>query len=250
MTPRSMRRAIERKARKKDLRESRTTEPKTMEQLEADFQAYNSTPLGLTTSQRQIAANRENARLSTGPSTPQGKRNSSMNAVKTGLTGRTVLLPADDAAIYERHIARFMQDHKPQSDRESELVQSMADSQWRMNRVPSLEAGIYAKGRLELADQFATHELATAKALIEAEIFLKYQKELKNLGVQEGRLRRQYEKDSAELKALQSERKEAEKAPAPLTYPQNGFEFANADSSSLEPHLGIENPLLDLAEAA
>ncbi|MGA8598820.1 MAG: hypothetical protein WB676_29225 [Bryobacteraceae bacterium] len=48
----------------------------------------------------QIAANQANAQLSTGPTSETGKAKSSLNAVKTGLTGRTVLLPGDDAAIY------------------------------------------------------------------------------------------------------------------------------------------------------
>ncbi|MBV8808776.1 MAG: hypothetical protein JO033_08885 [Acidobacteriaceae bacterium] len=45
----------------------------------------------------QIKANRENAKLSTGSKTESGKAKSSLNAVKTGLTGRTVLLSGDDA---------------------------------------------------------------------------------------------------------------------------------------------------------
>ncbi|MBV9938821.1 MAG: hypothetical protein JO150_09975 [Acidobacteriaceae bacterium] len=42
-------------------------------------------------SERRLAANRANAQWSTGPQTPEGKAKSSLNAVKTGLTGRTVL---------------------------------------------------------------------------------------------------------------------------------------------------------------
>lgn len=49
---------------------------------------------------KRLAANRANARLSTGPTSPAGKTKSSLNAVKTGLTGRTVLLPAENAAAY------------------------------------------------------------------------------------------------------------------------------------------------------
>ena len=51
-------------------------------------------------SPKQLAANQANSQLSTGPKTPEGKATSSLNAVKTGLTGRTVLLPGDDAAAY------------------------------------------------------------------------------------------------------------------------------------------------------
>ena len=42
-------------------------------------------------SEARLAANRENAQKSTGPKTPEGKAKSSLNAVKCGLTGNTVL---------------------------------------------------------------------------------------------------------------------------------------------------------------
>ena len=58
-------------------------------------------------SEAQTLANQKNAQLSTGPTTPDGKNRSSHNAVKTGLTGQTVLLPSDDAAAYQAHIARL-----------------------------------------------------------------------------------------------------------------------------------------------
>ena len=44
----------------------------------------------------QVTANRANSLLSTGPKTEAGKARSATNALKTGLTGRTVLLPGDD----------------------------------------------------------------------------------------------------------------------------------------------------------
>ena len=99
----------------------------------------------------QIHANQANARLSTGPKTSDGKAKSSLNAVKTGLTGRTVLLPGDDAAKYEQHVQRFFKKYKPTED-ENALVQAIADTEWRLLRIPSLETGIYAIGRRELAE--------------------------------------------------------------------------------------------------
>ena len=106
----------------------------------------------------QIAANQANALLSTGPTSAAGKAKSSLNAVKTGLTGRTVLLPSEDAALYEQHVTRFMQQYEPVGDEEQTLVQSLADTQWRLLRIPSLEAGIYALGRLEFAELFASED--------------------------------------------------------------------------------------------
>ncbi|HEX9841636.1 MAG TPA: hypothetical protein VGC20_02755 [bacterium] len=44
-------------------------------------------------SKKQIAANRRNAKKSTGPRPPEGKAASAQNAVKHGLLSRTPLLP-------------------------------------------------------------------------------------------------------------------------------------------------------------
>jgi hypothetical protein len=49
----------------------------------------------------QLAANRENAQKSTGPTSEEGKARIRFNAVATGLTGRTVCLRTDDAALYK-----------------------------------------------------------------------------------------------------------------------------------------------------
>ena len=163
-------------------------------------------------SQAQLAANQKNAQLSTGPTSETGKAKSSLNAVKTGLTGRTVLLPGDDAALYEAHIARFVERFQPASPDEQNLVQGLADTEWRLLRIPALEAGIYALGRLELSEVFPNEELAVRNQLIEAKIFLTYQRQLNNLSIQENRLRRQREKDTAALKEMQEKRRRQAKA--------------------------------------
>jgi hypothetical protein len=154
----------------------------------------------------QTRANRANALLSTGPTTPEGKAKSSLNAVKTGLTGRTVLLPGDDVEVYEAHMERFRSEHQPVGDKEASLVQSIADAEWRLLRIPSLEAGIYALGRLEFAPLFANEDEVVRASLADAKTFLIYQKQLNNLSVQEGRLRRQRDADIRALKEEQAER--------------------------------------------
>jgi hypothetical protein len=160
----------------------------------------------------QLAANRANAQLSSGPTSSEGKAKVSHNALKTGLTGRTVLLPSDDVAAYPAQVARILQQFAPASDEEKRLTQSLADTLWRLERIPSLEAGIYAIGRRELAAQFSDEEdEAVRKAMIEAQIFLSYRRDLNNLSVQEARLRRQYEKDEAELQRLAAQREQAAK---------------------------------------
>jgi hypothetical protein len=154
-------------------------------------------------SESRVAANRANAQLSSGPRTVAGKAVSSMNAVKTGLTGRTVLLPSDDVEAYRQHIAAYENEYKPVGVRESELVQSLADLQWRLQRIPGLEMAIYARGRDEFAAQFEELDPSVRSARIDLEIFIQYEKPLRNLQLQEGRLRRHRQKDLAELRELQ-----------------------------------------------
>ena len=96
---------------------------------------------------QQLAANRANAQLSSGPTSSEGKAKVSHNALKTGLTGRTVLLPSEDVAVYQAHVERIFKQFSPLEDEEKRLAQSLADTLWRLERIPSLEAGIYAIGR-------------------------------------------------------------------------------------------------------
>ena len=183
----------------------------------------------------QVAASRINGALSHGPTSDTGKATSSLNALRTGLTGRTVLLPSEDAALYEAHLTRFREQYKPVGDQELALVQSLADTEWRLARIPSLETGIFALGRMEFADLFPEYDEDSRKILIEAKTYLAYQRQLNNLCIQEGRLRRQAEKDLAALQALQQPRLQASQARLNLSVRRNqqeqfdpealGFEF-------------------------
>jgi hypothetical protein len=190
----------------------------------------------------RLIANRANAQLSTGPRTPEGKAKSSLNAVKTGLTGRTVLLPTDDVEVYQQHVARYSETYKPEGDREKELTQSLADIQWRLNRIPVLEMGIYAMGHREFATQFESEDPSLRKALIETQTFLAYQRQLNNLSIQESRLRRQYDKDLAELIRLQQDRAKKKQALAALDKDAkpSGFEFSTEAVKAASPP--IQNP--------
>ena len=166
-----------------------------------------------TASAAQFAANRTNAQSSQGPTSPEGKAKSSMNAVKTGLTARAVLLPSDDAAIYQQHLDSHFKQFTPATDEEKSLVQTIADFEWRLLRIMPLEAGIYAIGMRELAGLFPEESNPLNRAaLIQAQIFLTYRKDLTNLSLQERRLRNQRDTDIAQLERLQSARRTKEAA--------------------------------------
>ena len=190
------------------------------------------------------AANQANAQLSSGPRTEEGKAKSSLNAVKSALTGRTVLLPTDDVAEYQHFCASFEQELRPVGQQESELVQSIADSYWRIRRIGTLEMAIFAQGYIQFADQFDKEDPAARRGLIELHTFLHYEKQLRNLQLQEARLQRRREKDSIELRQLQKDRNQREKTELqnaaklylaakhdqqPFDPADRGFEFSIAD---------------------
>jgi hypothetical protein len=126
------------------------------------------------------------------------------------------------------------------------LVQSLADTEWRLQRIPSLEMGIYALGRLEFADVFPDQDEAVRIHLIEAKIFLAYKKDLSNLNLQEARLRRQREKDEARLKEVQALRRQQEEAAAQPRLDQDAKLYIQAvhegKSEEWEPERAIASP--------
>jgi hypothetical protein len=204
----------------------------------------------------QVAANRQNAQLSSGPATSEGKNRSSHNAVKTGLTGQTVLLSTDNVEAYQTHIARIEKQFEPATDEERTLVQAIADTEWRLLRIPSLEAGILAVGRSKLADLYPNEaDPATRACFIEAEVQIAYRKDLSNLALQETRLRRHRTLDTEKLTSLQTARKHADSPrqnmPLAVRMYENatksghtfvpelfGFEFSLAE---IEHHIDLEN---------
>jgi hypothetical protein len=188
-------------------------------------------------------ANAANAQHSTGPKTEEGKRIASHNALKTGLTGRTVLLPTDDVAAFEAHMARLAKRYSPVGEEEQQLVENLGHIEWRLARIPTLETGILAVGREEFADLYTDKSLDVRRTMIEAKVHLTYAKPLANLALQENRLQRQHEKQRTRLAQLKAEREsnmnnnlaeamslyrdcETKGKPFPLTHLQQlGFEF-------------------------
>ena len=101
------------------------------------------------TSKRQIAANRRNARRSTGPKSAAGKASSSANALRHGLAAaRAVVLPDEDADAYERLRQGVIADLDPADTLQEALAQRIVVLLWRLDRAARLEAELFVHGRL------------------------------------------------------------------------------------------------------
>jgi hypothetical protein len=158
----------------------------------------------------QLAANRENAQKSCGPSSPEGKAKSSLNAVKCALTGNTVLFAGDNVARYDAHIKSYATQFQPVGPEESALVQSIADIRWRLNRIPGLELAILAMGTAKVIEDNPSYAKPEAEMALELAVRRRHEKELRNLQLQENRLARRRERDTVELDRRQTARKARE----------------------------------------
>src|SRR5215467_183472 len=92
--------------------------------------------------EKQIAANRQNALCSTGPRTEGGKRRSRRNALRHGLTAETVIDVLEDAKAYKALQTRIYADYRPRSNFELELVARLVSLLWRLRRAVAIESGL------------------------------------------------------------------------------------------------------------
>jgi uncharacterized protein YecA (UPF0149 family) len=99
---------------------------------------------------KQIEANRNNARLSTGPRTPEGKARSSANRTSHGLFAASPLLPGEDPAEFQDFLDSLRQHFHAYDLTEVRCVQEMADADWRLRRTRALAADLLSAKIAEL----------------------------------------------------------------------------------------------------
>ncbi len=153
------------------------------------MQATTTTDPVLRWAARREAINRANSEHSTGPRTQAGKQRSSQNALRHGLTSRTAVLPTEDQAVYEQHCHHFRDEYQPANATETQLVQQLADTSWRLNRIPLIETELLAQA-------------PSPESLVP---------QLSSLGLYSSRLSRQFQKTLDQLITIQSDRKHQER---------------------------------------
>jgi hypothetical protein len=138
----------------------------------------------------RAAINRANSQHSTGPRTDSGKQRSSLNALRHGLTAASPVLPSEDPAAFETHRRQFLAEYQPATATETQLVQELVDTSWRLNRIPLLEADLLTRADIDILD---AHRL------------------LNSLSVQSQRLSRQFQKALDQLRDILADRRKRER---------------------------------------
>jgi len=90
-------------------------------------------------STKQIEANRQNALRSTGPKTPEGKRNSARNPIRHGIYARELVLPGESTADLMKLHRRVTRLWKPACLEERKLVAELVTVEWRRMRLRRYE---------------------------------------------------------------------------------------------------------------
>src|SRR6266446_5690394 len=144
----------------------------------------------------QLAANRENAKQSTGPKTEAGKQRSSINATRHGLTGQFHAFSEEDRIAFDTHCNGLLSDFDPQSHREMVLAIAIAEDHWRLHRARALENNIFAvQLTTELGNATSANSPEVHTAVTQARTWLQEAHKLQLLTLYETRIRRNIDKN-------------------------------------------------------
>ena len=194
--------------------------------------------------QRQIEANRRNAQKSTGPTSVTGKAASSMNALKSGIHAKSLVLPSEKLADLEQLIDEYYQRHQPDSPEARLCLDEVIHCEWLLRRYRTTETQMWQyQAQSAYADEqkYPLGKSATGHAT-----------PFSKLQYRVDATRRAYHRA---LKALKELKAEAASAPAPLvdppalpnpepltTSPQIGFVPASPSIDPLQPPSAPSSP--------
>jgi hypothetical protein len=184
-------------------------------------------------SEAKLIANRRNGALSRGPVSAEGKRRSSLNALRSHTHGQIVCLPAEELEVALKQTAAVRAEIAPVGPTEEFLATSIGENMWRISRIRAVEGGIFANGfRLNIDEIDAGHPEVNA-SLATADTWVQQAHKIMLLSTYESRLTSILRKDRADLAALQAARKEAhEKA---MSQAEIFVEHAESKGETYEP---------------
>ena len=159
--------------------------------------------------QKQIDANRRNAKKSTGPKTETGKIRSSLNGWRHGLTGQVLTMAEEDREAFEKFAREYRLALFPIGPIELQIAQSIAEDEWRLSRARAIENNVIALGHSNMAGDVNTINTQMHAAMTQARVFWRDPDKFALLSLYEQRISRKLQRNEDRLKTLQTERKSA-----------------------------------------
>ena len=171
--------------------------------------------------EKQILANQENSKLSTGPTSEAGVLASSQNNFRHGLAPRHhevfTFLQDEDPNKFGELVGKLMKEHAPQGETQKILVRRMAESEWLRARAVRLQTDCFTEydnlneKRLSLFIRYeTTHERAFYRALKELQT-LRKEKRNTEIGFESQKLKQAAETRATEAQTLRREQFEWKK---------------------------------------
>ena len=97
------------------------------------------------TTPSQLAANLDNAQLSTGPTSVEGKAISSRNAVKHGIYIEALVMPWESQADFDNLSRDYHGQFEPVNAAEATLVEMLVRNDWLTKRLDRIEIQVVVK---------------------------------------------------------------------------------------------------------
>jgi hypothetical protein len=184
-------------------------------------------------SQRQIEANRRNAQKSTGPTSVTGKAVSSMNALKSGIHAKSLVLPSEKLADLEQLIDEYYQRHQPAAPEARLYLDEVIHCEWLLRRYRTAETQMWqyqAQNTYGDEQKYPLGKSATGHST-----------PFSKLQYRVDATRRAYQRSLKALKELQTE---AAVPPAPLAEPleSSAPSSVSASPQSTSPQIGFVPP--------
>ena len=189
---------------------------------------------------KQRAANRRNAKLSTGPVTPEGKAAVRLNALKHGLTAEDTVIFVEDEQAFNELRDTFLDQFHPDGPLETALVHQIVMTQWRLGRLRGIETGLFELRLVDYEDDLDGEvyaNLTTHQKL--AYVFRRNTQDLTLLGRYEARIERAFYRALHELQRLQAARRQPDPPPPVKTNSAEPTQIAPETEASPLPQNGL-----------
>ncbi len=160
------------------------------------------------TTEKQQVTNLQNAQLSTGPTTIEGKIRSSKNGTKHGILSKNLVVSGEKTSEYQAFRLNLIETFQPEGTMEALLVEKIVCLAWRQRRAIQAESSLFHKG---LSSEWNRKSL---------ESFFQGRDDncLQNLSRYEANIEKNFYRALHQLNELQKARKENSLSPFP-----NGF---------------------------
>jgi hypothetical protein len=161
-------------------------------------------------SDKQLEANRRNAKRSAGPRTEEGKKVAALNARRHNLTGQVTAMTEADRIMHDAFSAAIVESLAPEGAMETQLAQRIATDSWRAEcrsngqalsprcagkegisgqRISAVEDNLFALGHSKNSDDIETEDPEIHAALTAAKVFEEESKQLQLLTLYEQRIK-------------------------------------------------------------